>query len=312
MKLLFMGSGSFAVPALRALLASSSHEVVALVTQPDKPAGRGHRLRPPPTKLLALEHDLDVHQPAKVRHPDSVELVRELAPECIVVVAYGQIIPPSILDIPPKGIINVHASLLPRFRGAAPIQWAIARGATETGVSTMLMDEGLDTGAVLLQESTPIGRDETAAELEPRLATVGAGLLERTLARWADGALEPIPQDDSEATLAPRIKKEDALVDWSLPAHTIVSCVRAFVPWPVAFTSFASQPLKIWKASRLDGTTSSPPGSIVAMEDDAIHIACGEGTILALREVQLSGKARMAAVEFARGRRLQLGMLLGA
>ena len=312
MQLLFMGSGSFAVPALRALLASSSHQVVALLTQPDKPAGRGHRLRLPPTKHVAIEHDLDVHQPAKVRLPDSVELVRELAPECIVVVAYGQIIPPSILEIPPKGIINVHASLLPRLRGAAPIQWAIARGATETGVSTMLMDEGLDTGAVLLQGSTPIGRDETARELEPRLAALGAGLLERTLERWADGALEPTPQDDSEATLAPRIKKEDARVDWSLPAGTIVSCVRAFDPWPVAFTIFASLPLKIWKANLLDGTSSRPPGSIVAMKDEGIHIACGEGTILALREVQLSGKARMAAAEFARGRRLQLGTLLGA
>ena len=172
-----MGSGSFAVPSLRALLASPSHEVVALVTQPDKPAGRGHRLRLPPTKHVAIEHGLDVHQPARVRHPEAVELVRELAPTCIVVVAYGQIIPKSILDIPPKGIINVHASLLPRYRGAAPIQWAIARGETETGVSTMVMDEGLDTGPVLLQEPTPIGPDETSSELEPRLAALGVSLL---------------------------------------------------------------------------------------------------------------------------------------
>ena len=312
MKLLFMGSGSFAVPSLEALLGSPSHEVVALVTQPDKPAGRGHRLRLPPTKHVAIAHDLDVHQPAKVRHPESVELVRELAPECIVVVAYGQIIPKSILDIPPKGIINVHASLLPRYRGAAPIQWAIARGATETGVSTMLMDEGLDTGAVLLQEPTPIGADETSAELEPRLAALGASLLERTLGRWKDGAIVPTPQDDSEATLAPRIKKEDALVDWSLPAQVIGSHVRAFDPWPVAFTTFAGKPLRIWQAIPLDGTTSSPHGSVVAVRDEGIHIACGEGTILAVRDVQLSGKARMAAAEFARGRRLQLETLLGA
>ena len=322
MKLLFMGSGSFAVPSLRALLASPSHEVVALVTQPDKPAGRGHRLRLPPTKHVAIEHGLDVHQPARVRHPESVELVRELAPECIVVVAYGQIIPKSILDIPPKGIINVHASLLPRYRGAAPIQWAIARGETETGVSTMLMDEGLDTGPVLLQEKTPIDPDETSSVLEPRLAVLGARLLERTLELWADGALVPTPQDDSDATLAPRIKKEDALVDWSLPARTIASQVRAFDPWPVAFTTFAGVPLKIWKARALGGTTSSPHGTVVAVGDggdsdsdsdsDTISVACGEGTILAIRDVQLSGKARMAAADFARGKRLRLGTRLGA
>ena len=314
MKLLFMGSGSFAVPSLRALLASPSHELVALVTQPDKPAGRGHRLRPPPTKHVAIEHGLAVHQPERVRHPEAVELVRELAPECIVVVAYGQIIPTSILDIPPQGIINVHASLLPRYRGAAPIQWAIARAETETGVSTMLMDEGLDTGPVLLQEPAPIGPDETSSELEPRLAALGASLLERTLEAWADGALVPKPQEDSEATLAPRIKKEDALVDWSLPAQAIGAQVRAFDPWPVAFTTFAGVPLKIWNARALVGTTSSPHGSVVAIGDDgdSISVACGEGTILAIRDVQLSGKARMAACDFARGKRLQIGTLLGA
>ena len=314
MKLLFMGSGSFAVPSLRALLASPSHEVVALVTQPDKPAGRGHRLRFPPTKHVAIERGLDVHQPARVRHPEALELVRELAPECIVVIAYGQIIPKSILDIPPKGIINVHASLLPRYRGAAPIQWAIARGETETGVSTMVMDEGLDTGPVLLQEPTPIGPDETSSELEPRLAAMGASLLERTLEAWADGALVPTPQNDSDATLAPRIKKQDALVDWSLPAEAIGSRVRAFDPWPVAFTTFAGVPLRIWKAEALAGTTTSPHGTVVAVGDggDSVDVACGGGTILAIKDVQLSGKARLAAADFARGKHLRLGTCLGA
>ena len=222
----------------------------------------------------------------------------------------------SILDIPPKGIINVHASLLPRYRGAAPIQWAIARGETETGVSTMVMDEGLDTGPVLLQEPTPIGPDETSSELEPRLAALGVSLLERTLEAWADGALVPTPQNDSDATLAPRIKKEDALVDWSLRAQAIGSRVRAFDPWPVAFTTFAGLPLKIWKARALVGTTSSPHGSVVRVGDDgdgdSVSVACGEGTILEIRDVQLSGKARMAAADFARGKRLRLGTLLGA
>ena len=179
-------------------------------------------------------------------------------------------------------------------------------------MSTMLMDEGLDTGPVLLQEPTPIAPDETSSELEPRLAELGASLLERTLERWAEGALAPTPQDDSEATLAPRIKKEDALVDWSLAAQANALHVRAFDPWPVAFTTLSGEPLKIWKGGALPGTTSSPHGSVVALGDDGIHVACGEGTILAIHEVQLSGKARMAAADFARGKRLQLGARLGA
>lgn len=310
MRLIFMGSGRFAVPSLKALLASKAHDVVALVTQRDKPAGRGHHLRLPPTKHVAVEHGLDVHQPAKVRAPDAVALVRELEPECIVVAAYGQIIPRAILDIPPKGIINVHASLLPRYRGAAPIQWAIARGESATGVTTMLMDEGLDTGPILLQAAAPIGPDETYAELEPRLADLGADLLERTLDEWAAGTLEPTPQDDAKATLAPLIKKEDALIDWSLPAIEIARRVRAFDPWPVAHTTFSGASLKVWKARPSDTETTAAPGTVVGVGPDGLEVACGRGT-LTVETVQPSGKGRMTAADFARGRRLQRGVPLG-
>jgi len=311
MKLVFVGTGSFAVPSLAALIASP-HEVAALVTQPDKPAGRGHALRRPETKELAIEHGLDVHQPAKVRDVETVRWLEELQPDCIVVVAYGQIIPKTILDIPPRGIINVHGSLLPAYRGAAPIQWAIARGETETGVTTMLMDEGLDTGPILLQESLPIGPDETSATLEPALADLGAKLLLRTLETRESGHLEPTPQDDSKATLAPRIKKDDAHIDWEMTSREIACRVRAFNPWPVAFTTFEDTPLKVWKAQPLEDEATSvdplpPTGSVLGVSDDGIDVACGRGTRLRLSEVQLSGKSRIPASAFARGQRLLPG-----
>lgn len=306
-----MGTGSFAVPSLESLIALPAHELAALVTQPDKPAGRGHELRQPATKRVALEHGVDVYQPAKVRTPESIDLVRSIAPDCIVVVAYGQIIPQAILDIPPKGIINVHASLLPLYRGAAPIQWAIARGEVETGVTTMLMDAGLDTGAVLLQEITSIGVDETSAELEPRLASLGAQLLVQTLEKWESDGLVPEPQNDDEATLAPRIKKDDARIDWSDPAHAIACQVRAFNPWPVTFTALEGAQLKIWRASVTEGISAGSPGSIDAVHADDLDVVCGGGTLLRVREVQVSGKARMAAGAFARGRRLEPGSRLG-
>lgn len=311
MRLIFMGSGSFAVPSLEMLLASATHDVVALFTQRDKPAGRGHRLRLPPTKPVALEHGLDVYQPAKVREPEAVDRVRELEPECIVVVAYGQIIPKSILEIPPKGIINVHASLLPRYRGAAPIQWAIAHGESETGVTTMLMDEGLDTGPILLQAKAPIDEEETSATLEPRLARIGAELLEHTLDGWASNALQPTPQNDGEATVAPLIKKEDALIAWSSPALEISRRVRAFDPWPVAYTLLAGSPLKIWKASPREAEAARAPGTIVGISPKGLDVACGQGTLV-IETVQPAGKKRMDAVGFARGRRLQPGDTLGA
>jgi methionyl-tRNA formyltransferase len=310
MRILFMGSGGFALPSLEALL-ESGHPVLALVTQPDKPAGRGHELRMPKTKSLALERGIAVHQPSRVRAEAAVELVREIAPEVIVVVAYGQVIPPSILQIPPRGIVNVHGSLLPRYRGAAPIQWALARGERATGVTTMLMDAGLDTGPILLQREIAIEDDDTGGTLEAKLAPLGAELLLETLSRWERGDLVPIPQNDAEASLAPRIKKEDALVDWSRPATEIHCMVRAFNPWPVAFAELDSGALRIWKTNLGQAGAEAKPGRVLAIEPDGLTVACGGRTALILKEVQMAGKGMMSAAAFARGQRLVLGDFLG-
>ena len=314
MRLLFMGSGGFALPSLRVLL-DSSHQVLALITQPDKPAGRGHELRMPKTKSLALERGIAVHQPPKVRAEAAVEIVRGLAPDAIVVVAYGQIIPASILEIPPRGIVNVHGSLLPRYRGAAPIQWAIARGETETGVTTMLMDAGLDTGPILLRREVAISEDDTGGTLEAKLAPIGAELLLETLSLEERGDLVPVPQDDAQATLAPRIKKEDALVDWSGSATEIHRRVRAFDPWPVAFVPLDSgraDLLRIWKTRVAPpGSAEAAPGCIVAIEGEGLTVACGGRTALIVEQVQPAGKGRMTGSAFARGKRLRAGDFLG-
>jgi methionyl-tRNA formyltransferase len=268
----------------------------------------------PRTKVLALRRGLPVHQPPKVRAPESIERVRAIAPEVIVVVAYGQIIPQAILDIPKHGTVNVHASLLPRYRGAAPIQWAIARGEPETGVTTMLMDAGLDTGPILLQRKVAIDESDTGGSLEAKLAPLGAELLLETLDRWGRGEIRPIPQADAEATLAPRIKKEEALVEWSRPAREIHHRVRAFDPWPVAFVPLpGGAALRIWKAREVASGLFEdlPPGRIVRVEGDSLVVACGGRTALLVDEVQPSGRDRMTAAAFARGRRLGPGDALG-
>ena len=311
MRLLFMGSGGFALPSLAALL-DSSHQVLALVTQPDKPAGRGHDLRMPKTKSLAIDRGIAVHQPPRVRAEAAVELVRGIAPDLIVVVAYGQIIPSSILEIPPRGTVNVHGSLLPRYRGAAPIQWAIARGETETGVTTMLMDAGLDTGPILLRRAIAISEGDTGGTLEAKLAPIGADLLLETLSRWERREIVPIPQDDSNATLAPRIKKEEGLVEWSRPAAEIHCRVRAFDPWPVAFVQLAAGALRIWKTRVAAAVPAGAnPGTILGIDREGLAVACGGRSALTLEEVQPAGKARMTAAAFARGKRLAPGDFLG-
>jgi methionyl-tRNA formyltransferase len=307
-RLVFMGSGRFAVPSLRALL-DSRHEVVLLVTQPDKPAGRGHALRMPPTKPVALARSIAVHQPAKVRAPESVELLREAAPECIVVVAYGQIIPKSILDIPPKGIINVHGSILPAYRGAAPIQWAMARGETETGVTTMLMDEGLDTGPILQSRKISIAPDDTGESLERKLAPLGAELLLETLEAWQAERITPRAQDDSLATKAPLIKKEHARIDWNLDAKEIACRVRAFIPWPVAFAAIDEKKVKIFRAEVAERSEAGSPGETLSVAERGIIVACGSGSSIRLIELQAEGKKRMAADAFARGHRVAPGKL---
>jgi methionyl-tRNA formyltransferase len=310
MRLLFMGSGGFALPSLQALV-DSRHEVLGLVTQPDKPAGRGHELRMPRTKALALARGVPVHQPPKVRADAAVELIRGVAPNAIVVVAYGQIIPASILRIPPRGIVNVHGSLLPRYRGAAPVQWAIARGETETGVTTMLMDEGVDTGPILLQSRMPISDEDTGGTLEEKLSVAGAALLLETLSLLEQGALTPKPQDDSQATLAPRLKKEEARVDWNRPAREIHCRVRAFDPWPVAFVVLDGAPLRIWKTRVEAAVEEAQAGRILRVDGGELAVSCGGRTVLVVQEVQPAGKARMSAAAFARGKRLGPGDFLG-
>ncbi len=305
MKLLFMGSGRFAVPSLRALL-DSPHQVLALFTQPDKPAGRGHELRSPATREFALEKSVPVYQLKKVREPETVALIQSLTPDCIVVAAYGQIIPKSILDIPSKGIINVHGSILPTYRGAAPIQWAIVRGETETGITTMLMDEGLDTGAILLQEKLSIQPHDTSRTLEDKLAQVGADLILETLGRWEAGSIAPIPQDNARATLAPRIKQVDALVNWNQTAVEIERALRGFIPWPVAHTTLGSKKIKLWSAA-VAPSGEGATGETISMEPEGILVGCGGATRLLLVELQAEGKKRVAAAAFARGQRLSSG-----
>jgi methionyl-tRNA formyltransferase len=301
-RVVFLGSGRFAIPCLEALLAAG-HHVAAVVTQPDKEQGRGRALRPPPVKPAAEARGLRVLQPRRVREPGALELLRAASPELLVVVAYGQILPRSVIDSAPRGAVNVHGSLLPRYRGAAPIQWAIVNGETETGVTTMLIDAGLDTGPTLLRRALRIAPEETALELEARLAPLGAELLVETLAGLEQGSLLPQPQDHARATLAPLIRKEDGRVDWTLGAESIARRVRGFSPWPGAFASVAGRTLKLLRA-RAEQPGPGSPGEILEVGREALLIGCGGGTRLALLEVQPESRRPMSAAAFAAGARL--------
>ncbi len=309
MRIAFLGSGSFAIPSFEALL-DAGHDVAALVTQPDREKGRGRELAPPPLKPVALSRGVSVLQPRRVREPEAQEALRALRPELQVVVAYGQILPRSVIEIAPLGTVNVHASLLPRLRGAAPIQWAIARGDAETGVTTMLIDEGLDTGPMLLSRHMSIGPEETADQLEPRLARLGAEVLLETVQGLAAGTLQPIPQDHSKATLAPILKKEDGRLDWTQPASDLANRVRGFHPWPGAFTTLAGRVLKVLKAA-VAAPGSGEPGAFVGVEGGALVVAAGSGTRLALLEVQPESRRPMTGGAFAAGARLEPGTRLG-
>jgi len=308
MRVVFLGSGSFAIPSLEALL-DAGHDVAAVVTQPDREKGRGRELSPPPLKPVAAARGLKVLQPRRVREPESVATLEALAPEVQVVVAYGQILPRSVIDIGPRGTVNVHASLLPRYRGAAPVQWAIVNGEAETGVTTMLIDEGLDTGPLLLAESTPIGAEETADALESRLAVVGGELLVRTLRGLQEGSLVPRPQDPARATLAPLIKKEDGLMDWRLPAPALARRVRGFHPWPGAHTRLRGRGLRVLRAQVAAG--SGTPGGLLGVGRDGLVVACGDGTALRVVEVQPESRDPMPAAAFAAGARLTPGERFG-
>jgi methionyl-tRNA formyltransferase len=305
MRVVFLGSGAFAIPSFEALL-DAGYEVAALVTQPDRQKGRGQKVQPPPLKPVAEARGVSVLQPRRIKEPEAQEALRLLAPDVQVVVAYGQILPTSVIEIPRLRTVNVHASLLPHYRGAAPIQWAIARGETETGVTTMLIDAGLDTGPTLLARSLAIGPEETAPELEPRLARLGGEVLLETLAGLAAGTLEALPQDHARATLAPLLKKEDGRLDWSQPADVLACRIRAFQPWPGAAASLAGQRLEVRRA-RVDAPGAGEPGEVVSVDRDGIVVACGGSTRLRLLEVQPESRRAMPAAAFAAGARLEPG-----
>ncbi|HEV2763947.1 MAG TPA: methionyl-tRNA formyltransferase, partial [Pyrinomonadaceae bacterium] len=279
MRLIFMGTPESAVPTLRRCV-EDGHEVVAVWTQPDRPAGRGNKLASPPVKEFALSRGLAVHQPSKIKTEETAALFASHEAEAAVVVAYGRILPPTLLSAPRRGCVNVHFSLLPKYRGAAPVNWSIVRGERETGVTTMLMDEGLDTGPVLLQRATAVGECETAPELLARLSHEGAELLSETLRRLDE--IEPRRQDDSRATLAPILRREDGRVDWSQPASHVERCVRGFQPWPNAHTQFRSQRLIIWRAeaSEVESHADVTPGEILKAHVGGLTVACGGGTSL--------------------------------
>lgn len=309
MRVAFLGTPEFAVPTLEQLV-ERGYDVAAVFTQPDRPKGRGQELAASPVKLAAQRYGVPVYQPERIRRPESLDLLRSLSLDAMVVVGYGQIIPQSIIDIPPMGIINVHASLLPKYRGAAPIQWAIARGETRTGVTTMMINAGLDTGDMLLKAEVEIGVEETAVELSRRLAPLGAALLIETLAGAEAGTLPRTPQNDAEATLAPILRKEDGLIDWTWPAATIQARARGFQPWPGVYTAFRGQPLQVWTC-RVDAASSPLAPAALAVAGKRLLAGCGDGVNLELLELQLPGKKRMAAGAFVNGYRPQAEEKLG-
>ena len=307
MRLVFMGTPSFAVPTLERMVAAGS-QVLAVVTQPDRPRGRGQNAAAAPVKQAARRLGLEVYQPERVRSPEALEFLRALAPDAMVVVGYGQIIPQSLIDLAPLGIVNVHASLLPKYRGAGPVQWAILNGETRTGVTTMQIDAGLDTGDMLLKAETAIGPDENAIELGQRLAEIGADLLVKTLDGLAAGNIAAEKQDSSAATWAPMLKKEDGLIDWRQPAAAVHNRVRGLQPWPGAQTSFRGQTLHVWKSRVAAKGAGIGAGEIAGLRP--LVVACGDGAI-ELLDVQLEGRKRISAADFVNGQRLTANDRLG-
>ena len=310
MRIVFMGTPEFAVPSLESLLRSDV-TVVGVVTQPDRPKGRGRTLAAPPVKLLSLKQGLPLLQPTKMKDPAFLDALKAWTPDYIVVTAFGRILPPAILAIP-RGCVNVHASLLPKYRGAGPIQWAIINGERETGITTMLMDEGMDTGPMLLQEATPILPDDTAGSLSARLADIGGRLAVETLRRLKEGTVSPRPQDHAQATMAPLLKKEDGLIDWAMDAPAIANRIRGMSPWPGAYTYAKDDRLTVWTAAPSEGRgNASIPGAIVEVKKDAILVAAGTGH-LAVTEIQPANGRRMSVAQYLSGHPLSPGLVLGA
>jgi methionyl-tRNA formyltransferase len=314
LRIVFCGTPAFAVPSLRHLNAQSDFRIVGVVTQPDRPRGRGREMAASAVKAAALELGLDVYQPEKIKSDSAFEYFQRLLPDVVVIIAYGQIISQRLIDLPRLGWINLHASLLPEYRGAAPINWAILNGDTRTGLTTIRIDAGLDTGPALLRYETEIGPGEAAPELTARLAEAGAPLVAKTLRELDRGEITPIPQDNSQATYAPPLRKEDGRIDWSLPARQICNRIRGLDPWPGAFTTFRGKTCHVWGQPVVDPAGHALLRSILAdhapvngtllMVDHEVFVRCGEGTLLRLQFAQLEGRKRVTAREFASGARL--------
>lgn len=308
LRIVFCGTPAFGLPALKRLLAESDFSVEAVITQPDRPSGRGQKISGSPIKDAALAAGIQVYQPEKIRSDSAREFLKHLAPDAVVIIAYGQIIPGDLLEIPRLGWINLHASLLPKYRGAAPIQRAIANGETRTGLTTMQIDAGLDTGPILDQIEMDIGPEETAPQLSDRMAEAGAPLMLGTLRRLDQAKIQPRSQDNSRATLAPPLKREEGLIDWSKPAPSIYNQIRAFDPWPGAFTHFRERICHIWgrPVEPPQVIKRGEPGAILADKEN-IFVVCGATTCLRLEFVKPEGRNRMTAREFSSGARFKPG-----
>lgn len=300
MRLVFMGTPMFAVPSLKALV-EAGHEVVGVFTQPDKPKNRGMKLQPTPVKEYALTENIPVYQPEKLRDGQALEILRQLSPELIVVAAYGKILPVDILELPPLGCVNVHSSLLPKYRGAAPINWAILNGENETGVTIMYMAQGLDTGDIISQEATPIDLNEDAASLFDRLAQLGAALLVRTLEQLKQGTAARMVQDDAQSCYAPMLSREMSPMDWTRTARQLHDQVRGLVPWPSATAVIDGVRCKVWRTTLTEEQTCKAAGTVIQADKHGLKVACGDGRVLQIDELQPDGKKRMAATAFLMG-----------
>jgi len=314
LRIIFCGTPAFALPTLRDLLAHPEFQIAGVVTQPDRPRGRGQETSSSPVKDAVVAAGIPVYQPQKIRADEAYEYFRSAAPDVVVIIAYGQIIPARLIAVPRLGWINLHGSLLPKYRGAAPIHWAIASGETRTGVTTMQIDAGLDTGPTLLKHETEIAPDETAPQLYARLAEAGAPLMVATLRGLERGTLTATPQDNSQASLAPPLEKEDGRIDWSLSAQKIYDRIRGFQPWPGAFTTFRAKQCALWGKPGPPPATQQDPDAPGAIRISAsnVDVACGEETTLRLEFIQLEGRKRIAAREFSNGARLQPGERFGS
>jgi methionyl-tRNA formyltransferase len=320
MRIVFCGTPDFAVPALRALFATPHFSIEAVVTQPDRPRGRGQRVSGSPVKIVAAEEGAHIYQPERLKSPEALDFFTEIKPDAVVIIAYGQIVPRSLLDIPRLGWMNLHASLLPKYRGAAPIAWAIINGETKTGLTTMRLDPGLDTGPILLQRQLEIGKDETAPELAARMAELGASLVIESLTRWERGEIAPIPQNSTQASYAPILTKDHGHIDWTQTSAEIYNRIRGLAPWPGAFSSFRGRLCHIWgrpstepvdhqMSSQNPGAASEPGTVIVA--GSVVDVTCGGGTRLRVEAIQIEGRKRITAREFLNGARPFTGERFG-